>query len=121
MYAQANQNWTSKTKQGFWLTLLAESLHQRSTAKSAEKLLRVGPSLLTSSKSLRVKQLRFVLLSFLMIFEVEKKRSTLAVKKGKLKSRLLTNKMFVHSQHQVTSTTGARLSCNYHIRSEGKS
>ena len=57
MYAQANQNWTSKTKQGFWLTLLAESLHQRSTAKSAEKLLRVGYSVLTSSKSLRVEQL----------------------------------------------------------------
>ena len=58
----------------FWLTLLPDeqSLHQRSTAASAEKLLNVGPSVLTSSKSFRVEQLRFVLLSFLIIFSVEK-------------------------------------------------
>ena len=73
-----------------------ESLHQRSTSESDEKLLRVRPSVLTSRKSWRVEQLRFVLLLFLMIFKVEKKRSTLAVKKGKVKSSSLTNKMFGH-------------------------
>ena len=83
---------------GFWLTLLPEeqSLHHRFTAASAQKLLKVGPSVLTSSKSFRVEQLRLVLLSFLIIFSVEKKRSTLAVEKGKLRSSSLTNMMFGH-------------------------
>ena len=84
---------------GFWLTLLEESLHQRSTAESAEKLLRVGPSVLTSSKSLRV-ELRFVLLSFL-IFKVEKKCSTLAVEKGNLKNRLLTVNILFCPLHSI--------------------
>ena len=59
---------------GFWLTLLPDeqSLHHRSTAASAEKLLKLGPSVLTSSKSFRVEQLKFVLLLFLMFFSVEK-------------------------------------------------
>ena len=63
----------------FWLTLLPgeQSLHHRSTAASAEKLLKVGPSVLTSSKSFTVKQLRFVLFSFLIIFKVEKKNALL--------------------------------------------
>jgi len=83
---------------GFWLTLLPveQSLHHRFTAASAERLLKVGPSVLTSSKSFRVEQLRLVLLSFLIIFSVEKKRSTLAVEKGKLRSSSLTNIMFGH-------------------------
>ena len=80
---------------GFWLTLLPDeqSLHQRSTAQSEEKLLKLGPSVLTYSKSLRVKQLRFVLLSVLMIFIIEKKHSTFAVENGKHISSSLTNKM----------------------------
>ena len=59
---------------GFWLTLLPDeqSLHHRSTAASAEKLFKVGPLVLTSSKSFTVELLRFVLFSFLIIFKVEK-------------------------------------------------
>ena len=83
---------------GFWLTLLPDeqSLHHRTTAASAETLITVGPSVLTSSRSFSVEQLRLVLLSFLIIFSVEKKRSTLAVEKGKLRSSSLTNMMFGH-------------------------
>jgi len=65
-------------------------------AASPVKLLRVGPSVFTSSKSLSVEQLRFVLLSFLIIFKVEKKSSTLAVEKGKLKSNSLTSNTLGH-------------------------
>ena len=80
------------------MTLLPDeqSLHHRSIAASAEKLQIVGPSVFTSSKSFRVEQLRFVLLSFLIIFRVEKRRSSLAVEKGKLSSSSHTNKMLGH-------------------------
>ena len=68
---------------GLWLTLLPdeESLYQRSTAESTEKLLGGGGAFSVD-------------LSF---FKVEKKRSTLAVEKGKLKgSSCLTSKVFGH-------------------------
>ena len=66
------------------------------TAESGEKLLRVGPSTLTSSKSLRVEQFRLALLSFFIIFRIEKKHSTLAVENGKLNSNSLIKKMLGH-------------------------
>ena len=47
-------------------------LPQMFTAESGEKLLRVGPSTLTSSKSLRLEQFRLALLSFFIIFSIEK-------------------------------------------------
>ena len=77
------------------MTLLPDE-HHRSIAASAEKLLKEGPSVLTSSKSFTIETLRFVLLSFLIILSIEESRSTLAVEKGKLNSSSLTNKMFGH-------------------------
>ena len=58
--------------QGLWLTLLPDEqlLHHRLTAALAEKVLKVGPSVFTSSKSFRVERLSLIL-SFFIIFSVE--------------------------------------------------
>ena len=94
--------------------------HQRSTAESAEKSHRVGPSVLTLSKSLRVELLRRALPSVFMIFKVEKKCSTLAVEKGKLKATHWPTRSLATLQYQAMNITGTRFSCNYLIQSYGK-
>lgn len=83
---------------GCWLTLrvVLQSLHHRSTAESGLKWLRGGPSVVISRRSSTVETWRDVLLSVLMTFRLEKKRSTLPFENGKLKSSSHISRIFGH-------------------------
>ena len=83
------------------------------TAESGEKLRRVGPS----SKSLRVEQFRLALLSFFIIFRIEKKRSTLAVENGKLNSNSVIKKMLGHFTESGDDFNWYQIFCSCHIQS----
>ena len=72
-------------------------MSSRSTTSQLQlKLLKAGPSALTSSKSFKVEQLGLVLFSVLIVFSVETNYSALAVEKGKFRSNSLTSMTFGH-------------------------